>query len=183
MKGAIDSRIAEEQARHRALQNASPSRSSSVSSRSGARDSSPAVRSRANRPLARNNGDEPSKGPDPQEFEPEFVIDDDDAPSRTLTPQPSRENNGTATTGDASNDGSSEANSESTTLKGDEDGQATKAPPELPSDVRVKLRKLERLEARYQGTVCARAELCLVSLTGSRTSEILPDSARPRLLD
>ena len=161
LKGAIDSSIAEEQARHRALQN-SPSRSSSVASSSRIRGASPAVKSRASKPAANSNGEETAKGPDPKDFDPEFVVDEEDAVSRTATLQPSGSERG-AGEGEIPKDDPVEANGTSTASTTEGDGKPAQQSSELPTEVRVKLRKLERLESRYQGSILdTRQGLCLI---------------------
>ena len=153
LKGAIDSRIAEEQARQRNAQQL-PSRSDSGARRqtSRSRNSSPAVRSARTRPTESKSGDVPEKGPDPKEFEPEFVIEDEDAISRSGTPKPVQAKNGETQATEAVVEKLSQPNMD---RQPDEDRGSDKAPHEavleVSTDVRVKLRKLERLESRYQG--------------------------------
>ena len=153
LKGAIDSRIAEEQARQRVSQS-SPSRSNSGARRPPSRSSSPAVRAARNRQAESKGGDPAQKGPDPKEFEPDFVIDDEDLPSRSVTPRPGQTKNGEVksveTTAEQApaGDGGQQPKEEK---ESGETSPATATAPELPTDVRVKLRKLEKLEARYQG--------------------------------
>ena len=108
---------------------------------------SPAVRSSRTRSGETKGVD--AKGPDPREFDPEFVIDDEEIPARGGTPGPSQ-----AKDEERGNSGAekSEADngmqiSEKPTAPDDSAAQTS----ELPTDVRVKLRKLERLEPRYQG--------------------------------
>ena len=150
LKGAIDSRIAEEQARQRALQT-TPSRSNSTARKPPSRSSSPAVRAARRRPTDNGTGDPTAKGPDPKDFEPEFVIGDEELLSRKGTPQPQDGRNP-----DISEDGQTEkATSVDSAQVESKDAavqdEAPAAVTELPKEVRVKLRKLERLESRYQG--------------------------------
>lgn len=85
------------------------------------------------------------KGPDPSEFDPEFVIgDDEDQPSRTATPRPKEKEEA--------------AEEISTTAKEkDEASQATAVeekavpPPDIPPEVKTRLRKLDKLEPKYSG--------------------------------
>ena len=79
------------------------------------------------------------------------MIEDEDAPSRALSPQRPRDDAGT--TEEGARDSRSDANAEAGAPQGEADVQAGESPVVLPSDVRVKLRKLERLESRYQGTI------------------------------
>ncbi|MCJ1463187.1 hypothetical protein MMC07_001792 [Pseudocyphellaria aurata] len=141
LKGAIDSRIAEEQARQRALQH-SPSRSSSGTNRPSNRTGSP------NKRAARRKDDDSSlKGPDPSEFEPENVIGNEDIPVKSETPRPAQRKDGVT----MANDGPSK---EPSTSNNEEVDRTTATDSilisqELPTDVRVKLRKLEKLESKY----------------------------------
>ncbi|MCJ1401084.1 hypothetical protein MMC11_004296 [Xylographa trunciseda] len=152
LKGAIDSRIAEEQARQRNAQQL-PARSSSGARRpnSRSRTSSPAIRSTRVRPVESKSGDIPEKGPDPKEFEPEFVIGDEDVISRSGTPRPAQAKDGEAQSGEAV---AEETAAATVDRQPEEDRESEKVPQEaaleVPTDVRVKLRKLERLESRYQ---------------------------------
>lgn len=153
MKGAIDSRIAEEQARQRNAQY-SPSRSASSSKRPTSRNraASPAVRAARPKPTENKSDSGPQKGPDPKEFEPEFIIEDEDTMSRTGTPKPveGKDEGGPITEATAEipigQDGERQVDEEKMSEQA-----AVDAALELPTDVRVKLRKLERLESRYQG--------------------------------
>ncbi|KAL8761033.1 MAG: hypothetical protein Q9184_002799, partial [Pyrenodesmia sp. 2 TL-2023] len=97
--------------------------------------------------IPQQNGETSAKGPDPAEFEPEFVIGDSEVPSRSGTPRPALTR-------------SESANKQAAEPKEDlrDDGEKSEktapdnvveAPQELPNDVRVKLRKLEKLESRY----------------------------------
>jgi chromosome segregation ATPase len=146
LKGAIDSRIAEEQARQRAaVQAASPSRSSSTSARrSLSRNLSP-----SKRPRQRPKADPPTeKGPDPNDFESDFAIGDEGVngglPNNDISEQNAAGQK--SEWGDAAEAvpeiGSAMDNGEAATT-------AQRA-GELPTEVRVKLRKLERLESKYQ---------------------------------
>ena len=91
----------------------------------------------------------PAKGPDPAEFEPEFVVDDE-APSRSETPRPTngrtddvlgeQKMNGSAGRELSQDDGEIASTAE-----------APRTSSDLPTDIRVKLRKLEKLESRYHG--------------------------------
>ncbi|MCJ1439000.1 hypothetical protein MMC27_008390 [Xylographa pallens] len=155
LKGAInniDSRIAEEQARQRNAQQL-PARSNSGARRpsSRSRTSSPAVRSARIRPSESRSGDIPEKGPDPREFEPEFVIEDGDVISRAGTPKQVHVKDGEAQSGETAAEKPAAADMEP---QPEENRDSEKAPQEaaleVSTDVRVKLRKLERLESRYQ---------------------------------
>lgn len=90
----------------------------------------------------------PTRGPDPTEFEPEFAIGDDDASTRSGTPRPEPT---TAPEGTTSGD------SVATKGPGDAAGKETASvagdgvlPTDLSTEIRVKLRRLDKLEPRYQ---------------------------------
>ncbi|KAI9861942.1 MAG: hypothetical protein M1813_005012 [Trichoglossum hirsutum] len=152
LKATIDSRIAEEQARQRAAAqeiSSSPSRSDSIAARrSSSRRTSPSKRHGRPRLPDHNDRDAVAGGPDPSEFEPEFVIGEDDVDSRAGTPlpkeKPSQEENAGAggenpPAGDGADVKEKQIESKASSSLGD-----------LPTDVRVKLRKLDKLESRYQ---------------------------------
>ncbi|KAK2802901.1 hypothetical protein FQN51_004164 [Onygenales sp. PD_10] len=144
IKGAIDSRIAEEQARQKAIQDAAAlSRSNSGVRRTRSRADSRSAR------LRRDNGNGnalPAKGPDPAEFDAEFVVGDDETSSRTSTPvQPA--DGGPESNNFAESEGKRSVDTTRKNSMAEEPGQT---PPELPTEVRVKLRRLDKLEGRYQ---------------------------------
>lgn len=97
--------------------------------------------------MPRQNGEASGKGPDPAEFEPEFVIADSEPPSRAGTPRPAL-NRSESSTKETARD-----NEEARTGDGQPEkppyDDASATPQELPTDIRVKLRKLEKLESRY----------------------------------
>jgi len=142
LKGAIDSRIAEEQARQRTPQD-SPSRSNSRTVTSNRR----AVRTEGRE---RKDGEPLIKGPDPSEFEPDFVIDSDSTPSRSTTPRPFQGKGENATADASPAEVAPGLNSKEVTEK-DAEKTVIAGSAELPTDVRAKLRKLERLESKYYG--------------------------------
>lgn len=111
----------------------------------------------------------PARGPDPAEFDAEFVVggDDDESggPSRTGTPAAQE-------TSEQSGHASVAADSTTTTQLGDAEGgdgssgharakssvasvasvpSSTMSLSELPTEARVKLRRLDKLEGKYQG--------------------------------
>lgn len=95
------------------------------------------------------------RGPDPSEFENAFVIEDESGePSRVGTPAPGEEKTGTmadkipptATAGEGS-----EADKGKETQGPTDVDLPAPAPAELPADVRARLRKLEKMETKYQG--------------------------------
>ena len=150
LKGAIDNRIAEEQARQRqaavsaSSQRLPQRRRPHTQNGSGSRVSS--------RQREQGNGSN-EKGPDPSEFEPEFAIGDDDSAvlTRISTPLPE------AQSGEVAQPPEEQQEEEGAERK-DADGKpqetnGSPAPvhrtPELPTEVCVRLKKLERLEAKY----------------------------------
>lgn len=146
LKGAIDSRIAEEQARQRsAVQSASPSRSGSTAAqRSLPRNVSP-----SKRPRPKERTDPPAeRGPDPSEFDSDVAVGDDSSDigvSKIEVAEHHVEGEKTESEGPLA--GATEIRM---TLENGE--AATPAPRngELSTEVRVKLRKLQRLEGKYQ---------------------------------
>lgn len=147
IKGAIDSTIAEEKARQR-LSQASPQRSVSNSKRNTSRATSPSKKAPRQGARGRQDGDPPSKGPDPADFDPEFVIEDDDL-SRSGTPRPPVDRNGGAAAEKASEGGPRESRLDNNEAAASTDEPRTSS--DLPTDVRAKLRKLDKLESRYHG--------------------------------
>ncbi|KAK7558054.1 hypothetical protein IWX92DRAFT_64126 [Phyllosticta citricarpa] len=151
LKGAIDSRIAEEQARQRQVAEQSrsqtPGRSNSVR-RSNSRALSPGRRPA--RPRTPDLGDKPNaKGPDPAEFDPEFVVGEDEM-SRSTTPKPADDKDETAQAAAPTENGNvSKGEQESSDSKQYVGGSAASA--ELPMETRMRLRKLEKLEPKYSG--------------------------------
>ncbi|KAL9126164.1 MAG: hypothetical protein Q9217_004744 [Psora testacea] len=146
IKASIDSKIAEEQAKSR-FASGSPSRSASGARRNASRAISPTKR--AARQGSRGRQDGSGKGPDPTDFEPEFVIDDEEL-SRSGTPKPlADQEDKAAVEVSAPQGGVITENGQGSQAK---DGglDSSSQSFELPTDVRVKLRKLEKLEGRYQ---------------------------------
>ncbi|KAI9661000.1 MAG: hypothetical protein M1821_009327 [Bathelium mastoideum] len=155
LQGAIDSRIAEEQARQRSSSGSvsSPSRSDGNLRRtSSGRTRSPTKRPARPRVHSQDSSDRSLqvRGPDPSEFDPEFVIGSE-TPSRTSTPQikedadPPPKKNEAQPGGEDGN--KHDENKES--APGEQVQETPQQPPELPIDVKTKLRKLEKLEPRY----------------------------------
>jgi hypothetical protein len=103
--------------------------------------------------------------PDPAVFEAAFVLDDDDPdnPSRSATPKPAvaSDKGKKESTDDAVSEKKASAQDQNgdvnkttgtgSTDKPSESAATTPAPPELPSQVKTKLKKLEKLEATYPG--------------------------------
>lgn len=143
LKAQIDTRIEEEKARLNAT-NSTVQRSASTSSTTR-RPANQSPSRNPRRPRPKEDGDITGRGPDPADFESAFVIEDESETStRVGTPAGEKLN---PMAGDSKSlDGSSAANgSEKST------DATPRASTELPTEVRTKLRKLEKLEGRYQG--------------------------------
>jgi hypothetical protein len=141
--GAINARIAEEQAKQKAQQSTS-TRSSSTPRRSSSRNLSPSKRSARSKDGDSSKAAPTGKGPDPSEFDPEFVIgEDDEKSSRAGTPRPKEKAHPT----EASENGSDKADDE----KAAEVDEKPDKAPEIPPEVRLRLRKLDKLEPKYTG--------------------------------
>jgi hypothetical protein len=145
IRGAIDARIAEEQARQKSSQQTTPSRSNSAPRRSTSRNLSP-----SKRPSRSKDGDGKAapagKGPDPSEFDPEFVIgEEDDQPSRASTPRPKEKAQpvepSTNINGDDKNENEQPVEAE----------EKPERVPEIPPEIQTRLRKLDKLEPKYAG--------------------------------
>src|SRR5271163_2701953 len=154
LKGAIDNRIAEEQARQRqAALSASSTRTAPGQPRRNQNGTSARRPSRQRETLDVST----EKGPDPAEFEPEFTVGDDESavPSRTVTPLPEvrgAKEKPEEKAGETMKD-TEASTQEAAESKPENINDAAPPPsksPELPTEVRVKLRKLDRLEGRYQ---------------------------------
>ena len=150
LKGAIDSRIAEEQARQRSALTSPPP--PNTARKSSSRAESPAKRALRPGASSKQNGETAGKGPDPAEFEPEFVLDHSDVPSRSVTPRPAPTRSESPTKDTAGEVAEEVRNGEETSEKVVQDGSAATS-LELPTDVRVKLRRMEKLESRYHGKI------------------------------
>ncbi|KZZ88466.1 grip [Moelleriella libera RCEF 2490] len=164
IRGAIDRTIAEEQARQKTLDSETPSRSASTSSRRS--DSNATGRRSRSKKASFDVTDPALPNTDPAVFEAAFVIDDSDEPSRSGTPGlPPQEKGelGTETTSVATQEGLAEKVEHNGTLNhkvnGGESVQSDNGAPHAPhapttdlsSDVKQRLRKLEKLEATYPG--------------------------------
>ncbi|EQL30527.1 hypothetical protein BDFG_06927 [Blastomyces dermatitidis ATCC 26199] len=147
IKGAIDSRIAEEQARQKAAQE-----SSSISrSNSHIRQSHTRAASRATR-LKRENSVS-TKTPDPAEFDVDFVVGDDDSSTRTSTPIQMPEAGRDGNAGTAADQEGGQGRTKEREIDSTRSQDATPEEPaqmELPTAVRVRLRRLDKIEGRYQ---------------------------------
>lgn len=178
LKDAIDSRIAEEQARQGT--SASPSPSSTASGGLGRSQSARAPRrttdqSSSARTTPRRRGGAgstgnavdgnhdnltstvlpPQRGPDPNEFDSEFVVGEDDAGSESTSGTPKMkpldgENKDAAASTPGANPSANTGNGSGSQRNSTDATNAQKF--DLPTDVRVRLRRLDKLESRYQGT-------------------------------
>ena len=91
----------------------------------------------------------PGKGPDPSEFDPDFVIGEEDAPSRSITPRPKEKANATDSTEGEEKD-KEDGKEQSTAEEEKPDSQ-----PEIPPEIQTRLRKLDKLEPKYSGGTCS----------------------------
>ena len=152
----LDSKIAEEQAKQQRAGQASPvKRTPSGTRRASARGDSPAKRPSSR---LRGGGDGETapvgRGPDPSEF----VIEDDDFPSRATTPRPAvkQESDGAGRAEQVEEQQVPAASNEETTLEKQAEKPTEKMPSlpldgDLSQDIQQKLRKLSKLESRYHG--------------------------------
>ncbi|KAI5300120.1 hypothetical protein KEM55_009311 [Ascosphaera atra] len=171
LKDAIDSRIAEEQARQSSASSstAAPGASSGAGlSRSqsarlpkrtvsqGSLQSTSSQRTARRRAAAAGNDDQaatvlpPQRGPDPTEFD-EFVVGEEDGPNGDNGDNAP----GTPKIKAADAQGKEGGKGAGNTEKSAADANANATRTELPTDIRVKLRRLEKLETRYQGECSA----------------------------
>ncbi|RKF75147.1 Golgin IMH1 [Golovinomyces cichoracearum] len=139
LKGAIDSRIAEEQARQKALASSPLARSLSSLSRAESREYSqnPIKEKR------QENGVD-AEGADPYEFEKAFIIEDEEemAPKELPEAMPDQSIN----TKEINTNRVCEENTPGDNI----DPSTTSQQPRLSTEIKAKLRKLERLETKYQ---------------------------------
>jgi chromosome segregation ATPase len=151
LKGAIDTRIAEEQARQRQAASSVATPRSQPRRRPQTQQDGSTLRVGSRQRT--QEADPAEKSPDPTEFEQAFSIggDDSNLPSRVGTPRPDGQAQDptaafpdNASTADTLVENNSKGTHETDTV-------ATPQPrlPDLPQEIRVKLRKLERLESKY----------------------------------
>ncbi|KIW90730.1 uncharacterized protein Z519_08513 [Cladophialophora bantiana CBS 173.52] len=160
LKGVIDSHIAEEQARQRQAANSAQAARTPQKRRPQAQNGS---RQRAGSRLREQQTNvSTEKGPDPSEFEPEFAIGGDESavPSRAGTPRPEgtgkekeqvkEEDAPVSEDGGDTHTLAESADSKVSTVS-DVNGNTTTSlrPQDLPTEVRVKLRRLDRMESKY----------------------------------
>jgi hypothetical protein len=144
VKDAIDSRIAEEQARQKAA-GIAITRSPSTGKAGASTSQSPSGRQRK---AKSKDYDAIDKGPDPSEFESAFVIEDEsEEPSRAGTPAIKGEKmlEKDASGPEGSADGTQKENT------AESSSPASKSSTDIPVDIRTKLKKLEMLESKYKG--------------------------------
>ncbi|KDB26151.1 hypothetical protein H109_02030 [Trichophyton interdigitale MR816] len=135
IRGAIDARIAEEQARQRASQE-TLSRSNSAARKSN--NASPSQRTSR---IKQDSSGIPARGPDPAEFDGETITGDDELTAETASSNQGSEKGGFGNSGQQAKGDAKEAST-----AGLKDGSMN----ELPTDIRVRLRRLDKPEARYQ---------------------------------
>lgn len=118
------------------------------------------------------------KGPDPSVFEGAFVIEDDsEDPSRAGTPAPP-ELKGEKMSENGTNEETPRDSEAGVVSEKVDSAPKPPAIAELPPDVRTKLRKLEKLEARYQGTLEYSRSNHAKAYILSRTSPLIPYRSR-----
>lgn len=205
--------LSEQGASGQARQSSNVSRSNSGASTAGRKP-------RPKKPAqdASKEADAAASNPDPAVFEAAFVIDDDDELSRTTTlvppseekeKTPGEEGGAQDEVGggdDEKGDTGAGNTAKEAEKKGGDDGSspdgdkpvpppkpaAAATAPELPPEVRAKLRKLEKLEATYPGEPvpvpelsetrearCTRHEQLTFLPVSPRASPILPHCPRP----
>jgi hypothetical protein len=153
IRGAIDARIAEEQAKQRTTPSVPP-RSGAARTRSTSRNLSPSKRTAKSKD-ADSKAAPTGKGPDPSEFDPEFVIgEEDEQPSRSGTPKPKEKAPAAEGAADEGSDEKKESEAQTTGEDkpdtADTTEKAEKA-PEVPAEVKTRLRRLDKLEPKYFG--------------------------------
>jgi hypothetical protein len=187
-KSALDRTIAEEQARQKAAseqqRTASPSGTSGSRPRSVSRTNS-AKDSPAKRKPKKGNQDaanDSAPNPDPAVFEAAFALDEEEAEARESMEKSATQDKVVKEGDDGAANGTDEKSVEKSVEQDQENGEKTdaapastadapaEAPVELPADVKAKLRKLDKLEKTYPGTLplCYLPNLvylCLVILT------------------
>lgn len=149
----LDSKIAEEQEKQKGGQPSGVKRTPSAARRPNGRNDSPATRPSSRlRNTEVDRGVPVGRGPDPSEF----IIDDDDTPSRTATPKPQVKDEeeipvkeGHATEGQPAEKAAEPVS------RSQEKAMAPLRDGEPTPDVQAKLRKLQKLENKYQGTNCS----------------------------
>lgn len=173
LRGAIDARIAEEQARQKATQPTTPSRSGSSARRSNSRNLSPATRAARSKDGDSSKAAPAGKGPDPSEFDPEFVIgEEDDQPTPVATAQPKEE----APPADAGTEnGEGNKDEEAVPAKVEEKPEQ---PPEIPPEIKQRLRRLDKLEPKYTGAFSIQRHMDLYWMRQAnpicRTTSVVP---------
>ncbi|OJD22617.1 hypothetical protein ACJ73_06031 [Blastomyces percursus] len=147
IKGAIDSRIAEEQARQKAAQE------SSSLSRSNSNIRQPHTRAASRSARLKRENIVTTKTPDPAEFDVDFVVGDDDSSTRTSTsiqmPEAGRDGNAGTAVDQEGCQGRTKERDIDPTRRSDTPPEEP-AQMELPTAVRMRLRRLDKIEGRYQ---------------------------------
>ena len=107
------------------------------------------------------------KAPDPGDFESEFGIDDEDSRSSGASKPQSNQTDSTKTMQEITSRQSGQDIHQTPTSTGE-----STALSDLPTDVREKLRKLERYESRYHGMLGI-SNQPMLTLTTARATQIL----------
>ena len=93
-----------------------------------------------------------TRGPDPSEFENAFVIEDEsEEPSRVETPAIADEKTAPMAESNAGAEGG--ASGEVNEKAAEKAAEPSPKAPEVSPDIRTKLKKLDRMETKYQGRV------------------------------
>lgn len=169
IKGAIDNRIAEEQARQKTTP---PAGTPGAARKPSSRTESPATKPR--RPRQKDDG---TRGPDPSVFADAFALEDeaDEVPKIEALASTEENAEGTAepkVSQDAGAPGEGSEKMAETT--GD---LSQKTPEKLPVDVQKKVRRLARLEPQYEGTTLQSFSV-LPYLSVTRAPSIVPNRTR-----
>ncbi|EHK96363.1 putative Golgin IMH1 [Glarea lozoyensis 74030] len=160
LKGAIDSRIAEEQARQKTVAGSSApvSRSNSTAKQPSSRTASPSTGTRPRRAKPKDGDASPARGPDPSEFEDGAFVIEDEAEDVAA---------GAAIDGEKIVTAEADTTREVQRSNGEGENvpeKVTQSRPhvtELPADVRAKLQRLENLQSKYKGSVAKPFEKAL----------------------
>lgn len=79
------------------------------------------------------------------------MIDDSNDPSRSGTPRPPQERSESSTKVETEEDAAGDVTQGTSGRDKSASAEPLSTPSEIPTEVRVKLRKLEKLESRYNG--------------------------------
>lgn len=156
LKEAIDSRIAEEQSRQRTSQSTA-ARTESSARQANARGTSPSRRQGRTAAKGFKQDDKinttATKGPDPSEFEKDLIDDGEDVAANKpggSSVDKDKTEEAKPSPGAETEESSARDNGQS---KGSSQVVESQKAVSLPTDVRMRLRKLDKLEERYNGKV------------------------------